>query len=75
MGLITTLNFYFGIAEAKNESPEGMKKKQELENEFTPEAHQITEDMVKRFRCELMNYDSFDIRQHRKWSDWVKQKK
>ena len=34
-----------GIAEAKKESPEGMKKMQELGKEFMPQA-EITEDMV-----------------------------
>ncbi len=49
----------FGIAEIKNESPNGMKKMQELSKPFTPQA-EITEDMVKRFRCNLMNCDTFE---------------
>lgn len=63
----------FGILESKNESPEGMKQMQELSKQFTPQAD-ITEDMVKRFRCELMNCDTFDIYQHPLWKTWVKQK-
>lgn len=63
----------FEIAEAKNESPEGMKKMQKLSKQFTPQAN-ITEDMVKQFRCELMNCDTFDIHQHPLWMTWVKQK-
>ena len=63
----------FGIAHAKNESPEGMNKMEELVKEFTPQA-EITEDMVKRFRCDLMNCDTFDIRQHPLWTTWIKQK-
>ncbi len=63
----------FGIAQKKNESPEGMRRMQELVKDFTPQAD-ITEDMVKRFRCELMNCDMFDIRQHPLWMTWVEQK-
>ena len=63
----------FGIAEIKNESPEGMKKMQELSKQFTPQA-EITEDMVKQFRCDLMNCDTFDIRKHPLWATWIKQK-
>jgi pimeloyl-ACP methyl ester carboxylesterase len=63
----------FGIAEAKKESPRGMKKMLELLQELTPRA-EITEDMVKRFRCDLINCDMFDIRNHPMWPDWIKQK-
>lgn len=63
----------FGMAEAKNESPEGMKKMQKLVKELTPQAD-ITEDQVERFRCALLNCDSFSIRQHPQWATWVKQK-
>ena len=63
----------FGIAEIKNESPEGMKKMQELSKQFTPQS-EITEDMVKQFRCDLMNCDTFDIRKHPLWATWIKQK-
>ncbi|MFI5186069.1 MAG: alpha/beta fold hydrolase [Chitinophagales bacterium] len=63
----------FGIAESKNESPEGMKQMQEISKQFTPGAD-ITEDMVKQFRCELMNCDTFDIHQHPLWKTWINQK-
>jgi pimeloyl-ACP methyl ester carboxylesterase len=63
----------FGIAESKKEFPEGMKQMQELSKQFTPQAD-ITEDMVKQFRCELMNCDTFDIHQHPLWKTWIKQK-
>lgn len=63
----------FGIAHAKNESPEGMNKMEALVKEFIPQA-EITEDMVKRFRCDLMNCDTIDIRQHPLWTTWIKQK-
>jgi pimeloyl-ACP methyl ester carboxylesterase len=63
----------FGIPEAKNESPEGMKGMQELTKDLLPRA-EITEDMIIRFRCELMNCDSFPIRQQPQWAAWVKQK-
>jgi len=63
----------FGIADSKNESPEGMKEMRKLSKQFTPQAD-ITEDMVKQFRCELMNCDTFDIRQHPLWKTWIKQK-
>ncbi|MDQ3683799.1 MAG: alpha/beta hydrolase [Bacteroidota bacterium] len=63
----------FGIAKAKNESPEGMKKMQELLKELTPDA-EITEEQVERFRCTLLNCDSISIRQHPQWTTWLKQK-
>ena len=63
----------FGIADSKKESPEGMKKMKELLKQLTPQAN-ITEDMVKQFRCELMNCDSFDIHQHPSWKTWISQK-
>jgi pimeloyl-ACP methyl ester carboxylesterase len=63
----------FGIAEAKNESPEGMREMMELVKELTPGA-EITERHVERFRCALLNCDSVSIRQHPQWAAWVKQK-
>jgi pimeloyl-ACP methyl ester carboxylesterase len=63
----------FGIALARNESPAGMKKMQDLIKDFTPHAD-ITEQMVKDFRCSLMNCDEFDIHEHPLWHEWVKQK-
>jgi pimeloyl-ACP methyl ester carboxylesterase len=63
----------FSIAEKKNESPEGMGKTKELTKKFTPQA-EITEDMVKQFRCDLMNCDSFDIRKHPLWPTWIRQR-
>ena len=63
----------FGIAEAKNESPEGMRQMQELLKQLTPRAD-ITEDMVKQFRCELMNCDTFNIHEHPLWKTWIEQK-
>ena len=63
----------FDLPESKNESPEGMKKMQELTRELKPQA-EITEDMVVRFRCELMNCDSFPIREQPQWATWLKQK-
>ena len=46
---------------------------QELSKQFTPQAD-ITEDMVKQFRCELMNCDTIDIHEHPLWKTWIKQK-
>jgi len=63
----------FQIAEEKKESPEGMKEMKELSKQFIPQA-EITEQMVKQFRCELMNCDTFDIRKHPLWTTWIKQK-
>ncbi len=61
------------MAEIKNESPDGMKKMQELSKQFAPQA-EITDNMVMQFRCDLMNCDSFDIRKHPLWTTWIKQK-
>lgn len=63
----------FHLAEIKGESPEGIKKMQDLLKQFSPRA-EITEEMVKQFRCELVNCDSIDIHQHPLWNTWVKQK-
>jgi pimeloyl-ACP methyl ester carboxylesterase len=63
----------FQIAEVKKESPGGMKQMQDLLKQFSPQAD-ITEEMVKQFRCELMNCDTFDIYQHPLWKTWVNQK-
>jgi len=63
----------FSIAEAKNESPKGMKEMQDLLAKLTPHAD-ITEDHVERFRCALMNCDSSSIRQLPQWTMWVVQK-
>jgi pimeloyl-ACP methyl ester carboxylesterase len=63
----------FYLAEQRNESPEGMKEMKALSKQFTPQA-EITEEMVKRFRCELMNCDTFDIYKHPLWQTWIKQK-
>ncbi len=63
----------FGLAEARNESPDGMKKMQAITKKLTPGA-EITEKEVEEFRCELLNCDSISIRQHPQWSNWMKQK-
>jgi pimeloyl-ACP methyl ester carboxylesterase len=63
----------FNLAEKRNQSPEGMKEMKALSKQFTPQA-EITEEMVKQFRCELMNCDTFDIRKHPLWPTWLKQK-
>ena len=63
----------FGIAKIKNESPEGMNKMQELLIQFTPQA-EISEDMVRQFRCDLMNCDTADICKNPLWATWLKQK-
>jgi len=63
----------FAIAEAKNALPDGMKQMQELLKKLSPQAD-ITEDLVKAFRCALMDCDTFDIRLHPFWTTWIKQK-
>lgn len=63
----------FAMANAKKVIPEGMKGMQTLLRKLPPRAN-ITEDMIKEFRCELMNCDSFDIRKHPLWKTWVQQK-
>lgn len=63
----------FSLAAAKKVSPEGMNKMQELLKQFTPQA-EITLNMVRQFRCDLINCDTFDIYQHPLWTTWVKQK-
>ena len=63
----------FDLAKAKGELTEEMKGIQELTKHFMPEV-EVTEDMVRGFRCKLSNCDTFDIRQHPMWASWVKQK-
>lgn len=63
----------FDIAKRKGEYSEKMKQIDELTRHFTPQAT-ITEEMIKSFRCEMANCDTFDIRQHPMWPKWLKQK-
>ena len=63
----------FHIAKAKREYSEKMRRIDELTIHFTPQAT-ITEEMIKSFRCEMTNCDTFDIRTHPMWPKWLKQK-
>ncbi|AWO00650.1 hypothetical protein DLD77_02515 [Chitinophaga alhagiae] len=63
----------FDIAKRKGEYSEKMKQIDELSKDFTPQAI-VTEDMIKSFRCEMTNCDTFDIRTHPMWPKWLKQK-
>ena len=63
----------FDIARVKGEYSEKMKQIDKLTTNFTPQAP-ITEEMIKSFRCEMTNCDSFDIRQHPMWPRWLQQK-
>ena len=63
----------FGMARAKKESPAGLENIQQVTKELTPNAN-ITEALVERFRCALLNCDSISIRNHSQWATWVKQK-
>lgn len=50
-----------------------LKKMQKLLKKLPPRAR-ITEDLVKDFRCALMDCDTVDIRQHPLWNTWIQQK-
>lgn len=63
----------FDIARRKGEYSEKMKRIDELSVHFTPQAA-VTEEMIKSFRCEMTNCDTFDIRTHPMWPKWLKQK-
>jgi pimeloyl-ACP methyl ester carboxylesterase len=63
----------FDMAKTKGEYAEKMKQIDELTKHFTPQAT-ITEEMIKSFRCQMANCDTFDIRQHPMWPKWLKQK-
>lgn len=63
----------FDIAKRKGEYSGKMKQIVELSKDFTPQAT-ITDDMIKSFRCEMTNCDTFDIRGHPMWPRWLKQK-
>ncbi|GAB3011996.1 alpha/beta fold hydrolase [Spirosoma pulveris] len=63
----------FDLARQKGQLTEEMKGIEELTSHFTPNAN-ITEDMVKSFRCKLSDCTNSDIRQHPMWPQWIKQK-
>jgi pimeloyl-ACP methyl ester carboxylesterase len=63
----------FWIADLKNEAPNGMEAMKALTAKFTASAS-ITEEDVKKFRCQLLNCDSIDITKLPQWSAWVTQK-
>ena len=63
----------FEIAKVKGVYSEKMKQIEELTKHFTPQAT-ITEEMIRSFRCEMANCDTFDIRQHPMWPKWLQQK-
>jgi hypothetical protein len=50
-----------------------MQQMIDLTKELTPQAA-ITENEVERFRCALLNCDTFSIRTHPQWTAWVQQK-
>ena len=63
----------FDIAKRKGVYSKKMKQIDELSKDFTPQTI-ITEEMIKSFRCEMTNCDTFDIRTHPMWPKWLKQK-
>ncbi len=63
----------FDIAKRKGEYSEKMKQIDKLTKDFTPQAT-ITEEMIKSFRCEMTNCDTFEIRSHPMWPKWLTQK-
>ncbi len=63
----------FGIAEARFESPAGMKNMIAITKELTPDAV-ITEDMVARFRCELLDCETTSVFDRPQWPIWLHQK-
>ena len=63
----------FAIAKAKGEYSKKMEQIDELTQHFTPQTT-ITEQMIKGFRCKLINCDTFDIRQHPMWPKWLAEK-
>lgn len=63
----------FGITDSRYETPAGMKNMLALTKELTPDA-EITEDMVARFRCELMDCQTTPVRELPQWLIWLNQK-
>ena len=63
----------FDMAKVKGAYSEKMKQIDELTKYFTPQAN-ITEEMIKNFRCKMTNCDTFDIRSHPMWPKWLEQK-
>lgn len=63
----------FDIAKQKGAYSEKMRQIDKLTVRFTPQAA-ITEEMIRSFRCEMTNCDTFDIRKHPMWPNWLKQK-
>jgi pimeloyl-ACP methyl ester carboxylesterase len=63
----------FGIVDAKHELPAGMKEMMALTKELTPQA-EITEEMVARFRCELLDCETTPVQELPQWLIWLNQK-
>ena len=63
----------FGVIDARQDLPPGMKNMMALTKELTPDA-EITEDMVARFRCELLDCEATPIREMPQWLIWLNQK-
>ena len=63
----------FDVAKTKGEYSEKMTRIDKLTINFTPQAS-ITEEMIRSFRCEMTNCDTFDIRKHPMWPKWLQQK-
>ncbi|HEY5915911.1 MAG TPA: alpha/beta hydrolase [Chryseolinea sp.] len=63
----------FGIAEARFESPAGMKNMIAITKELTPDAV-ITEDLVARFRCELLDCETTPVHGLPQWPIWLNQR-
>jgi pimeloyl-ACP methyl ester carboxylesterase len=63
----------FGIAEARFESPAGMKNMIAITRELTPDAV-ITEDLVARFRCELLDCETTPVHGLPQWPIWLNQR-
>jgi len=63
----------FDVPKTKGAYTDQMKQIDELTKHFAPQAN-ITEEMIRQFRCKMTNCDTFDIRQHPMWPRWLKQK-
>jgi len=63
----------FDLAKKKGRYSAKMKEIDSLSRGFKPDAD-ITEEMIRAFRCKMTGCDSVDIRQHPMWPKWLAQK-
>ena len=63
----------FGLNEVRKERPEGFDKTEKISVQLKPTA-EITDELVKEFRCLQVNCDSVNILNLPQWKTWLEQR-